>query len=159
MLSYDVILHPTDFTEESDQAFRLACNMARDEFSSLVVVHALPPEYKQGCKPESELNDDHSSIVENCREHFKQMRAKAPDIPITFRIAFGHAVGAILNIACEVNAEIIVIASHRHSQFHLQLHGSIAEGLLRQSHCPVVVLRQPQNSLNYRPSTPVTASS
>lgn len=144
MRSYDVILHPTDFTEESDQAFRLACNMARDEFSRVVVVHVLPMEYKQQCKAEEELNDDHGPIAERCREHFKQMNAMAADIPVTFRIVFGHAVGAILKVACEVNAEVIVIASHRQNQSHFQLHGSVTEGVLRQSPCPVVVLRQPR---------------
>lgn len=157
MYFYDVILHPTDFSEDSDQAFRLACNMARDQFASIVVVHVLSPEHVQHCKPEAELNDDHSPVIEKCREHFNRMKAMAPDIPVSFRIVYGHAVGAILKVAGEVNADIIVIASHRHSQFHLQLHGSVAEGVLRQTHCPVVVLRQPQNIAKQPASSPVAS--
>ena len=47
MSSFDVILHPTDFTEESEQAFSLACSIARDQFASLVIAHILPAE----CRP------------------------------------------------------------------------------------------------------------
>ena len=145
MHSCDVILHPTDFSEESNQAFELACSMARDQFASLVVVHVLPQDCEQQLKPEVDLDNDQSPVIQKCRDGFRRMRAVAPDIPISFRIVFGNTVSAILNTAFESNAELIVIASHRHTQFHLQLHGSVAEGLLRQTHCPVVVVRQPQN--------------
>ena len=57
MSTYDVILHPTDFSEDSDQAFQLACNMARDQFASLVVVHALPPEGRSYEEPDADLDD------------------------------------------------------------------------------------------------------
>jgi len=147
MGSFDVILHPTDFSEDSDQAFQLACNMARDQFATLVVVHVLSPSCSHLCQAEEDLNEDHGPIVEECRKQFNRMKALAPDIPVSFRLVFGHAVGAILQVAAEVNAELIVIASHRHDQFHLQLHGSVAEGVLRQTPCPVVVLRQPTTSL------------
>lgn len=157
MGSFDVILHPTDFSEDSDQAFQLACNMARDQFATLVVVHVLSPSCGHLCRSEAELNDDHSPIVEECREQFNRMKAIAPDIPVSFRLVFGNAVGAILKVAAEVNAELIVIASHRHDQFHLQLHGSVAEGVLRQTYCPVVVLRQPTTSLRRSP-TPTVVS-
>jgi nucleotide-binding universal stress UspA family protein len=147
MESYDVIVHPTDFSEDSDQAFRLACNMARDQFATLVTVHVLPSDCGVYYDSETDLNDDHSPVVEECRRQFLRLRALAPDIPVAFRLVVGHVVGAILKVAAEVRADLIVIASHRHDQFHLQLHGSVAEGVLRQTHCPVVVLRQPTTSL------------
>jgi nucleotide-binding universal stress UspA family protein len=125
--------------------------MARDQYVSLVVVHALPP---NGLHP-SNLNGDPqletSGDMEVCRKQFSRMRAMAPDIPITFRVVRGHSVNAILHVALEEKAGLIVIASHRHSQFHLQLHGSVAEGVLRQTHCPVVVLRQPTGSYLQHP--------
>ena len=157
MSSLDVILHPTDFSEDSDQAFQLACNMARDQYLSLVVVHVLPPDSSYQTNLDLELCKDPSPLVENCRQNFCRMRAMASDIPISFRIVRGNAVNAILNVALEENAGMIVIASHRHSQFHLQLHGSVAEGILRQTHCPVVVLRQPTGSMLRRPIPSATA--
>ena len=147
MSTYDVILHPTDFSDDSDLAFQLASSIAREQFASLVVVHVLPPEF---C-PEGQSNDDaldeELPIVRDCRENFCRMKAQAGDIPISFRIVRGYAVGAILNVAHEESADLIIIASHQHTRFHLQVHGSVAEGLLRQTHCPLLVLRHPVPSV------------
>jgi nucleotide-binding universal stress UspA family protein len=141
MDSFDVILFPTDFSDDSEQAFNLACSLARDQFSSLVVVHVLPP-LNVPDKGTEVITED-GPLVHECREQFCRLKALAGDIPISFRIVFGYAVGSILNVAHEENADLIVIASHQHSRFHLQLHGSVAEGVLRQAHCPVMILRQP----------------
>lgn len=44
MLPVATILHPTDFSEHSEFAFRLACALARDYNARLVLLHvALPP--------------------------------------------------------------------------------------------------------------------
>ena len=43
MLPIHTILHPTDFSERSSHAFRLACALARDYDARLFVLHVLPP--------------------------------------------------------------------------------------------------------------------
>ena len=143
MNTFDVILHPTDFSTDSDQAFQLACGIARDQLAELVVVHVLAPSDCPDCDSDADLLNEDRPAVRDCREQFQRMRSLAGDIPLSFRIALGYAVGTILNVARREQADLIVIASHQHTQFHLQLHGSIAEGVLRQAHCPVLCLRQP----------------
>ena len=143
MSSYDVILHPTDFSEDSDLAFQLACSIARDQFASVVVVHVLPPEFCPDGQSNDVALDTDLPMVRDCHDNFCRMKAQAGDLPISFRIVRGYSVGAILNVAHEENADLMVIASHQHTRFHLQVHGSVAEGLLRQSHCPWMVLRHP----------------
>ena len=146
MSTFDIILHPTDFSEDSERAFQLACSVARDQFASMVVVHVLPPEAFPDRQSDDVAIDEKLPVVRECHEHFCRMKAEAGEIPISFRIVRGYSVGAILNVAYEENADLIVIASHHHSRFHLQVHGSVAEGLLRQTHCPVLVLRHPAAS-------------
>lgn len=155
MNTFDVILHPTDFSTDSDQAFLLACSIARDQFAELVVVHVLAPSSCPDCDSDADLLNEDRPAVSNCREQFQRMRSFAGDIPLSFRIALGYAVGTILNVARQEQADLIVIASHQHTQFHLQLHGSIAEGVLRQGHCPVLCLRQPtqQPAMSSSPAT------
>ena len=143
MNTFDVILHPTDFSTDSDQAFQLACGIARDQFSELVVVHVLAPSNCPDRDSDADLLKEDRPAIRNCREQFQRMRSLAGDIPLSFRIVLGYAVGTILNVARQENADLIVVASHQHSQFHLQLHGSIAEGVLRLANCPVLCLRQP----------------
>ncbi len=146
MSTFDIILHPTDFSEDSERAFQLACSVARDQFASMVVVHVLPPEAFPDRQSDNVAIDEKLPVVRECHEHFCRMKAEAGEIPISFRIVRGYSVGAILNVAYEENADLIVIASHHHCRFHLQVHGSVAEGLLRQTHCPVLVLRHPAAS-------------
>ena len=43
MLPLATILHPTDFSEHSEFAFRLACALARDYKARLVLLHVMPP--------------------------------------------------------------------------------------------------------------------
>ena len=143
MNMFDVILHPTDFSTDSDQAFLLACSIARDQFAELVVVHVLAPSNFSGGESDEDLLSENLPAVRECREHFQRMRSIAGDIPLSFRISVGYAVGTILNVAREEKADLILIASHQHSPFQLQLHGSVAEGVLRQAHCQVLCLRQP----------------
>lgn len=143
MSTFDVVLHPTDFSPEDDEAFQLACNIARDHFASLVVVHVMPP--ATNLDEESESVDENDPLVCKCHEHFQRMRRLAVDIPITFRLVAGYPVGMILNVAHEQGADLIVIASEHHHRNHFQLHGSIADGVLRQAHCPVCCLRQPSS--------------
>jgi nucleotide-binding universal stress UspA family protein len=71
----------------------------------------------------------------------------AEDIPMSFRIVKGYAVGSILNVAHDEDADMIVINSSNHRQSHFQLHGNVAEGVLRQAHCPVCCCRQPVKAL------------
>ena len=143
MSTFDIILHPTDFSEDSERAFQLACSVARDQFASMVVVHVLPPETFPDRQSDDIAIDEELPIVCECYEHFCRMKAQAGEMPISFRIVRGYPVGAIQNVAYEENADLIVVASHNQSRFHLQVHGSGAEGLLRQTHGPVLVLRHP----------------
>jgi len=145
MSTFDIILHPTDFSEDSDLAFQLACSVSRDQFASLVVVHVLPPEMAPEASTELSPSDDESPVIRDCYEKFCRLKSLAGEIPVSFRLVYGYAVGAILNVAHEERADLIVVASHQHSHFHLQLHGSVTEGLLRQTHCPIMVFRYPEH--------------
>ena len=43
MLTIRTVLHPTDFSESSATAFRLACAFARARGAKLIVLHVDPP--------------------------------------------------------------------------------------------------------------------
>jgi nucleotide-binding universal stress UspA family protein len=43
MLPIRIIVHPTDFSENSKAAFEMACALANDYRASLYVVHVEPP--------------------------------------------------------------------------------------------------------------------
>ncbi|WP_157605173.1 universal stress protein [Schlesneria paludicola] len=155
MAAIDVVLHPTDFSTQADQAFHLACSIARDHFARLVVLHVLPHSNEAPDDEDLALVDEASTEYLKCRESFQQMCAMAGDVPVTFRLVKGYPVGMILKVAREEDADLIVIASEQHRQSPFRLHGSVAEGVFRQSHCPVFCLRQPESPLRAasKPST------
>ena len=43
MLPIRTVLHPTDFSPQSDAAFQVACALARDYGARLVLLHVRPP--------------------------------------------------------------------------------------------------------------------
>ena len=43
MLSTQTILHPTDFSENSQWAFQTACSLARENDATLILLHVIPP--------------------------------------------------------------------------------------------------------------------
>lgn len=143
MSFFDVILHPTDFSVEADEAFRVACAIARDHFSQVVVVHVASPSTSPIDDQNTPVSLDEDPDAEHVREEFARMKSLAADVPVTFRLVRGYPVGMILNVAHEEDADLIVIASSRRKSATFQLHGSVAEGVLRQAHCPVCCLRQP----------------
>ncbi len=155
MKTFDVFVHLTDFSNDSDHAFLMACGIARDQFAQRGVVHVLAPSHCPGCDADADLLQEDRPAIHHCREQLQGLRSLASDIPMLLRSASGYAAGTILNFAQQEEADLIVIASHQHSQFHLRLHGSVAEGVLRQAHCPVLCLRQP----TLRHATPATPAS
>ena len=161
MAAIDVVLHATDFSQQADQAFHLACSIARDHFARLIVLHVLPysADIADDAVPVSP--DEDSPEFDQCRENFQQMCVAAGDVPLSFRLVRGYPVGMILKVAKEEDADLIVIASEQHRQSPFRLHGSVAEGVFRQSHCPVFCLRQPESPLRplSRPQADKRASS
>ena len=143
MSGIDVILHPTDFSEEADRAFQLGCSIARDHGATLVIIHVIPPTVDSSDDIESDLLNEAWPIVQRSHEQFERMKAMAPDLKLKFHLVKGYPVGMILNVAHEEQADLIVIASERRTPSPFQMHGSVAAGVLRQAACPVCCVRQP----------------
>lgn len=141
MTTCDVVLHPTDFSEEADQAFHFACAIARDQFATLVVMHVVPPSFKADCEVDQSTYP--VPEIQKCWDEFRRMKSLEMDVPIRFRVVAGYPVGMILNVACEEDADLIVMTSSHREKARLQLHGTVAEGVLRQAHCPVFCLKLP----------------
>jgi nucleotide-binding universal stress UspA family protein len=142
MLGIRTILHPTDFSARSENAFRLACSLARDHGAGLVVLHVVPA-------PTAVLvgegivvpwvEDDFQALEAKLR----QVRPQDPDIAITHRLARGEPVHEILRAAGETNCDLIVLGTHGRRGLARFLMGSVAEQVVRKASCPVVTVKTP----------------
>ena len=57
------------------------------------------------------------------------------------KVLVGRPAEEITNYAKEINAQMIVIATHGHSGLTHMMLGSTAEGVVRQADCPVLTVR------------------
>jgi nucleotide-binding universal stress UspA family protein len=142
MLPIKTILHPTDFSEPSGHAFRLACSLARDYGARLVVTHIVPiPVY--GTPEMGPMVPAPGIVEEEMRQALEAVQPSDPAIAVEHRLALGDAAGEIVSLAREVKADLIVMGTHGRSGVGRLLLGSVAEAVLRRAPCPVLTLKMP----------------
>ncbi len=155
MLAIRTVLHPTDFSERSEFAFRLACSLARDYGARLVVLHvAEPPTAVAG---EGVVMLPPAFDLEPLRERLQQLRPEDLKIPVEHRLVQGDAATEILRVAGEAKCDLIVMGTHGRTGLGRLLMGSVAEQVVRKASCPVLTVKTPQRLV---PSSeePVTAA-
>jgi nucleotide-binding universal stress UspA family protein/quercetin dioxygenase-like cupin family protein len=142
MPSIQTILHPTDFSDNSQCAFEMACALARDYHATLLVLHVAMPSASPlfGAPP-----PDPSRPIESQRSqmHLPWPQPAGPEIRVEHRLAEGEPAEEILRFAGAQNCDVIVIGSHGRTGLARLLTGSVAEEVLRQAVCPVMVIKNP----------------
>lgn len=136
MLPLATILHPTDFSESSEFAFRLACALARDYNARLVLLHVIPTPmvvYAGGPVPAETWPS-----VEEVKEHLRQLEGRAHHVLVESQVLEGDPVDMILRAAEESNSDVIVMGTHGRTALTRLLMGSVAESVLRKAPCPVL---------------------
>src|SRR5262249_39178294 len=99
MSSIRTILHPTDFSENSEYAFRMACSLAKDHKADLVLFHAIPP-LAAPILPEPAPNPLLSADSQEClkRWQFAWPQPPDPNVRVEHRVAEGNAPCEILRL-------------------------------------------------------------
>jgi nucleotide-binding universal stress UspA family protein len=135
MLSIRTIIHPTDFSEHADYAFRLACALARDYDARLLVVHVAPVVvYGEGLMP---LGPD--TLTDELRDCLHKV--DDPAVKIEHRMLEGGAASEILRLAQETDCDLIVMGTHGRSGIGRLLLGSVADLVMRKAPCPVLTVK------------------
>jgi nucleotide-binding universal stress UspA family protein len=144
MLPIRTILHPTDFSEPADNAFRLSCSLARDHGAQVVVLHVVAPPlagYADGVfipPPEG--------YPEELRARLSGLQARDSKVRVEHRLVEGDPVSEILRVAGEPGCDMIVMGTHGRTGLGRLLMGSVAEQVVRKAACPVVTLKAPARS-------------
>jgi nucleotide-binding universal stress UspA family protein len=139
MLPVKTILHPTDFSEHSEFAFRLAYSLARDYQARLLLLHVLlPPVIVYG---EGAVVPEPWDATEEAREKMRHLEAHAHDVRIESLLMEGDPVDTILRVAVETHSDVIVMGTHGRTALARLLLGSVAEAVLRKAPCPVLTAK------------------
>jgi len=142
MLAIKTILHPTDFSEHSEHAFRLACELARDYGARVVVAHAITLQL-YGSLETGPLVADPLVIEAELRARLEAVQPPDPAIVVERRLCKGDAAAEIVALAGDINADVIVMGTHGRGGVGRLLLGSVAEAVLRRAPCPVLTVRVP----------------
>ena len=133
MLAIQTILHPTDFSERSGYAFRLACSLARDRDARLIVLHVMPVS----------LAEEKRGFGEEIAEELNRMEIPDPKINVERRLEEGDPAPQILRVAQGTGSDLIVMGTHGRTGLDRLLMGSVAEQVVRGAFCPVLTVKTP----------------
>ncbi len=142
MLPIKTILCPVDFSEPSQQAYRVACVAARKYAARVVVVHVLPqplPAYHEFGPRERDGTLAEREVLGSLRALYSPHRR----IDVDYRVGRGQAAGEIISLARTLMPELIVMGTHGRAGIGRLLLGSVTEAVLRRAPCPVLTVRAP----------------
>ena len=134
-----VILHPTDFSIDSEAALRVAHGLAREHGARLIILHVEPIDVSTYGTPAADV--DHRvdrETIENVRK-----RVDGPDLkhPVETMLRRGFAAEGIIETAEELDCDLIAMGTHGRTGLSRLLMGSVAEHVLPKASCPVLMVK------------------
>jgi nucleotide-binding universal stress UspA family protein len=142
MLHFQSILFATDLSQSSQNAYALACSLARDHGANLIVLYVVPTgtheiiSLAQLGHSSSEEQFDH-----DVDHHVHGVHPTIDGVSTRYLIAHGAASDVIVRTAHETHCDLIVVGSHGRTRLARMLMGSVAEQVFRTAPCPVLVVR------------------
>jgi len=139
------ILVPVDFSEHSKDALRYAVDLGSIFDAELILIFVVesvgyPADlgYGQAAIPEIERD-----LTSRGRTELERLARETVGgrLAVKFHVPAGRPFVEIIKAAREVEADLIVIATHGHTGVEHILFGSTAEKVVRKAPCPVMVVR------------------
>lgn len=145
MKDFTTILVAVDFSESSNNAFKLALNMANKYSAKLILLHVInePVDLRGFYVPhisfeklEEEIEQGAKKLMESfCRQHLGNYEnyetVIVPGLPYE----------KIIQQAQELTADLIILGTHGRTGLDHVLFGSTAEKVVRKSPLPVLTVR------------------
>ena len=139
-VTFERILVPTDFSEVSQRALEYAKAIARPDNSQLLLVHVSPP--VAWITPPEAAWIDASEIQSAEGERLQQSGAALRSEGYRARTISptGALYDELLSAVKQNEVDLIVLGTHGRKGYDRLLLGSDAEAILRQAHCPVLLV-------------------
>jgi len=137
------IVVASDFSANADRALKMATELARRDQGELHVVHAcragsyaLPPPLDLVSPMPAVATFEHIEDALKVRAD----RARSEGLPVTTASLVGSPEETIVDYARQAGADLLVIGTSGLGAVAHALLGSVAEKILRQAPCPVLVV-------------------
>ena len=129
MIHVKKILYPTDFSSYSNQAYFHALGLAQTYGASLTIVYVHAPG---------------SGDKARWRDQLEQVRPADPKIPVSHVLLEGDPASEIARYAADASIDVIVIGTHGRTGVDRLVMGSVAERVMREAPCSVLVVKLPK---------------
>ena len=132
MIHVKKILYPTDFSSYSNQAYFHAVGLAETYRASLTVVYVHAP----GTTGDKAY----------WRGQLEQVRPANPKLAVSHVLLEGDPAAEISRYAADAGIDVIVIGTHGRTGVDRLVMGSVAERVMREATCSVLVVKLPKGS-------------
>ena len=138
MIRIRKILYATDFSPYSNQAYFHAVALAESHGASLTILFVYPGGFGS---PETAGDGEDRSYWQ---EQLQQIRPVNEDIHTDHVLLEGDPASEIVNYARESGSDLIVMGTHGRTGLERLLMGSVAEKVMRDAPCSVLVAKLPR---------------
>ena len=136
---FKTILWATDGSETAARALPYALDLTEADKAKLFVAHA--SEIFVGRGGGYPLLADESELREKIGHQVEELRSGGLDATFIVRKCnAGHAARTIVEVAKEVEADLIVVGTHGYGRIAGLLVGSVTQALLHEGVCPVLAI-------------------
>ncbi len=147
MIHVKKILYPTDFSSYSNQAYFHAVTLAENHGASLTVLLVHTPELHS---PTGQTSQQY------WREQLEQIRPLNQEIEVAHVFLEGDPATEIVRHARDAGVDLIVMGTHGRTGVERLLLGSVAEKVLRDAPCSVLVVKLPRRDPAVKADVEVT---
>jgi len=138
MIRITKILYATDFSSHSNQAYFHAVALAEKHGASLTIVFVYSPGFTG---PEASGQGDERAYWRN---QLEQIRPVDVRIPVHHVFLEGDPAREIVRYATDAGMDLIVMGTHWRTGLERLLMGSVAEKVMRDAPCSVLVVKLPK---------------
>jgi universal stress protein A len=137
------ILAPTDLNPDGRKAVDYAVALAEHFNSQLTILHVYPaPHFNDYPRPTDGYNVA-DIFRQNAQDALDSFRSEIrQEYRIDTLLRCGKPEEQIVEVAKDLEIDLIVLSTHDYHWFSHLIHGSEAEGVLRHAPCPILVVRR-----------------
>ena len=141
------ILVPTDFSEFSDRAVQQAVDIAEQNNAKIFLLHVIDKlqqcaiDYCIPMETMMKVQDDSEKEAARKMQEEVDKIVKTKKLDVVFDVKSGVPYEEILKEQQDRKADLIVIASRGRTGILKTLVGSVAERVVREAKCPVLLVR------------------
>ena len=142
-MGLEVIVVAVDFSEVTEREYEAAASLADRLRARVLVVNITEPQVDLvGMAPPQAYTSAEDEIKKLAEAKLNVARElfEARAVQVETLHEWGPVVGCILDKVAKYGAGLVVVGSHGHGALYNLLVGSVAEGVIRHSSVPVVVV-------------------